>query len=356
MADRGAVRAARLGTDALQEWQVDHGPLLDLSWADLHECDLRWMNFAGANLRGASFEGALLTGAYFGPAEFSAKPPHVTPRDTPIDLENTSFVGATLLATTFNYPMIRGANFERAYLGLANFRNVTFTENSFEAAELLNTTFAACSMNGICGLDRAIHLGPSHLDVFTLQQSPALTHAFLRQTGIPDTIVDYLPSLIESSQAIRFHSCFLSHSSDDKAFCDLLYATLVRAGVRVWYAPEDVRGGERLVPQLTKAINLHDKVIIVLSASSIGSQWVANEIKWARRRQESSGRQALFPLSLVSFDVLRDWELIDADTGVDLAAEVRSYFVPDFSRWQVNSSFEQSVERLLRDLRANEVR
>ena len=47
---------------------------------------------------------------------------------------------------------------------------------------------------------------------------------------------------------------------------------------------------------------------------------------------------------------------LDADTGQDLAKEVREYFIPDFSNWKDHDAFEKAFERLLHDLRAEEAR
>lgn len=51
-----------------------------------------------------------------------------------------------------------------------------------------------------------------------------------------------------------------------------------------------------------------------------------------------------------------EWRRFDADTGKDLAKEVREYFIPDFSNWKEHDAFERAFERLLRDLRAEEAR
>jgi len=37
-----------------------------------------------------------------------------------------------------------------------------------------------------------------------------------------------------------------------------------------------------------------------------------------------------------------------------LAAEVREYFIPDFSNWKDHDAFEAAFDRLLRDLKAGE--
>jgi hypothetical protein len=50
-----------------------------------------------------------------------------------------------------------------------------------------------------------------------LQRSKTrLPDVFLRGVGLPDALIDYLPSLLRS--AIEFYSCFISYSHDDKAF------------------------------------------------------------------------------------------------------------------------------------------
>ena len=60
----------------------------------------------------------------------------------------------------------------------------------------------------------------------------------------------------------------------------------------------------------------------------------------------------LFPLRLVDFETLRDWECFDADTGKDSAREIREYFIPDFSRWKDHDSYQAAFARLLSDLKA----
>jgi hypothetical protein len=62
----------------------------------------------------------------------------------------------------------------------------------------------------------------------------------------------------------------------------------------------------------------------------------------------------LFPIRLVDWETIRDWDCFDADTGKDLAVEVREYFVPDFSCWKEHDFYQQAFDRLLRDLKASE--
>lgn len=355
MAIDGAVEAARNGTDTLNRWLEERDyPLLDLSGADLSGCDLRWINFSGANLQEVSFSGAILNGAYFGPATFSPKRPYVSRSDVPVDLRGADFSKAILLAATFNYASVEMSSFENSYLGLANFRSIDFSGVSMTKARLLNTSFLGCRLAKATGLDSLLHLGPSHLDIETLFLSPLIPEELLRGAGVPEVVIDYLPDLIVSAEPFLFHSCFISHSSRDKDFCDKLYRRMRKEGLRVWYAPEDMRGGRMLVPQIREAIKVHDKLIVVLSESSLQSEWVANEIRWARGLEASSGVQALFPISLLPYASLKAWELIDLENGADLAAHVRSYFIPDFSRWWDDAEFDLAFQKLLRDLKSED--
>lgn len=113
-----------------------------------------------------------------------------------------------------------------------------------------------------------------------------------------------------------------------------------------------MKAGRKVHDQIVEAIRLHDKLLLILSEHSMKSRWVAEEIKRARRREEKDGRQMLFPLGLVDYEALERWELFDADTVTDLASEVRSYFIPDFTRWNDDGAYEKAFARLLDDLKA----
>jgi hypothetical protein len=78
------------------------------------------------------------------------------------------------------------------------------------------------------------------------------------------------------------------------------------------------------------------------------------ELRKARKAERQSGKRKLFPVRLVDFDTLRDWECFDADGGKDLAVELREYFIPDFLNWKDHDAFESAFAGLLKDLRAEE--
>lgn len=167
--------------------------------------------------------------------------------------------------------------------------------------------------------------------------------------------IDVGPTKVVSpiaSQAIEFYSCFLSYSTKDQEFAERLHADLDANGVSCWFAPRDVRAGRKLEEQIDEAIRLYDKLLLILSATSMESEWVKTEISKARRREVDQKRQVLFPVRLVSFEEIRKWKYFDTDTGKDSAREIREYFIPDFSNWRDQPSYQVAFRRLLLDLTA----
>src|SRR5262249_39958538 len=154
--------------------------------------------------------------------------------------------------------------------------------------------------------------------------------------------IEYLPSLLGAMQPLQFYSCFISYSTKDEDFARRLHGRMQQEGLRVWFAPEDMKPGAKLHEQIDQAIRIHDKLILVLSHHSIHSEWVMTEIRKARLAELRDNRRTLFPIRLTDISTLRDWEFFDADTGKDLAVEVREYFIPDFSHWKDHDSFERA--------------
>jgi len=74
------------------------------------------------------------------------------------------------------------------------------------------------------------------------------------------------------------------------------------------------------------------------------------EIRKAREVEKKEKRRKLFPIRLTNFETLRNWTCFDADTGKDLAVEVRQYFALDFSNWKNHDAFESAFARLKKDL------
>lgn len=58
-------------------------------------------------------------------------------------------------------------------------------------------------------------------------------------------MITFAKSLV--GKAIEYYSCFVSCSDRDKHFATRLHNDLQANGVRVWFAPEDLKIGDPLV-------------------------------------------------------------------------------------------------------------
>ena len=251
---------------------------------------------------------------------------------------------------------------------LANLTRATLSEVS-----LRETIFSDTNLTAVQGLETCDHSGPSTLDHRPLAKSGPLPLAFLRGCGLSDWEIEatrlYQPTLadpdltnvlyriysLRSAIPIQYYSCFISYSSVDEAFCRRLHDRMQEVGLRTWFAPEDMRWGQKLHEQLDHAIQRFDKLLLVLTETSMHSSWVEFELRTALAREQRQQRRVLFPLRLVDFAAIQTWQCLDADMGKDLAREIRAYYIPgDFSHWQDPVAFEAAFDRLLRDLTAAE--
>ena len=84
----------------------------------------------------------------------------------------------------------------------------------------------------------------------------------------------------------------------------------------------------------------------------MASEWVKTELAKARKREVKEGKRVLFPVRLVSYEALEEWECFDADAKKDSAREIREYFIPDFSNWKEHDSYQEAPGRLVSELKA----
>src|ERR1041384_6919315 len=334
MANPKHLKILEQGAEAWNEWRLEHPAVYPkLTKANLERADLAATDFSEADL-----SRAILIGANLSHADLSRANLFLTDL-TDADLTNAVLGGADLIGTN-----LRGANLRHAILIGASLRGADLIGADFSNAMLGNTTLADNDLSEVKGLETARYYAPSSISIDTLYKSAGkIPEAFLRGCGVPDDFIAFIPSHFGVQQAIQFYSCFISYSTKDEK-------------LRVWFAPEEMKGGQKIYDQIERAIQMHDRLLIVLSENSLQSKWVVNEIRRARKVELKEKRRKLFPIRLVDYKTLQDWECFDAGTGEDLAEEVRAYFIPDFSNWKEHDAFEQAFARLLRDLKDEETR
>jgi hypothetical protein len=263
-----------------------------------------------------------------------------------VDLSEVYLNGANFYEVNLCGAILKGADLREAC-----FCRVVFNKTDLSKAIIGYTIFIDVDLREINGLDLLDHFLPSNIDINTFYRSKGkISKVFLRNAGVPNNFIEYIYSL--TGDAFQFYSCFISYSSKDQGFAQRLHADLQAKGVRCWFAPHDVKGGKKLHEQIDQAIRIYDKLLLILSDDSMNSEWVKTEIANARQRELKEKRQMLFPVSLVSFERIREWKAFDADTGKDSAREIREYYIPDFSNWKDHDSYQKAFDRLMRDLKA----
>jgi hypothetical protein len=205
------------------------------------------------------------------------------------------------------------------------------------------TRFGNVDLSVVKNLEKAIHIGPSTIGIDTIYHSHGnIPEEFLKGAGVDNTFITYIRSLV--GKPIEYYSCFISYSSTDEAFARRLHADLPSHNVRCWFAPVDLKWGERIRTGIDEAIRLHDKLLLILSKSSVASGWVEREVKTARAKERNEKSTVLFPVRVdkAVFESPFDW-----------ATEIRhERNIGDFTGWKNHDDYERAFSRLLRDLKA----
>ncbi len=137
-------------------------------------------------------------------------------------------------------------------------------------------------------------------------------------------------------------TCFISYSSHDHTFAEKLHADLERHGVQCWFAPHDMKIGDKIRQRIEDSIQEHDKLLLVLSEHSVESVWVESEVETAFEKERQQKWLVLFPIRL-------DDSVMQ--TRYAWAAEIRrTRNIGDFRGWTQPDAYQQALNRLLRDL------
>ncbi len=338
MANPEHLKILKQGVEVWNRWREENPDVkIDLIEANFRAVSFKDANLANVNLFQANFRDAYLYGVNLYGA----------------DLRGANLYRADLMQANLSTAKPLGANFQEADLYRAclansditgaNFIRTMLVNTDFSGATIGNTTFVDVDLSKVKGLETVQHFGRSYIDIYTLERSRGeIPDLFLRGVGISDTFIAYKSSLI--SKAIQYYSCFIRYSSKDEAFAERLHADLQQKGVRCWFAPEDMKIGEKIRRTIDQSIRVHDKLLIILSENSMQSDWVEDEAETAIEEEKKRGETVLFPIRL-------DEAVMDTDQA--WAAKLRrTRHIGDFSRWKDHDAYQQAFERLLRDLKS----
>ncbi|PWQ93393.1 CHAT domain-containing protein [Leucothrix arctica] len=91
---------------------------------------------------------------------------------------------------------------------------------------------------------------------------------------------------------------FLSHASQDDGFVRLLRKKLEDHRINVWADSRNLRGGDKLSPEIETAIRTASNFLVVISPNTINSDWVFDEIKIAEQVEKENPDYRAIPLML----------------------------------------------------------
>jgi uncharacterized protein YjbI with pentapeptide repeats len=327
------VGKADLGGAVLSDAHLPHSDLggTELVGAKLTRARLGGANLIRAHIDKADFEDADLSGATLGGAFCIG----------------TKFTGANLSRTLiggvdFSEADLTKCDLSRSIASATIFHQTVFDRTTLSQATFVNSFFSDVDLSGTVGLETCVHRGPSSIDFRTLARSQKIPLSFLRGCGLSDAFIDYLPSMLATP--VQFYSCFISYSTHNQDFAERLHADLQDSGVRCWFAPDDLKIGDPFRQRIDESIRVHDKLLLILSESSVKSQWVQEEVETAFERERREKRLVLFPIRI-------DGSVMT--TNEAWAAGIRrTRHIGDFGDWKQHDSYRKAIKRLLRDLNA----
>lgn len=334
-----------------------------LQIADLSKANLSGAKFSEADLQDAKLEDADLTDADLSEADLSrtylkgAKLPGANLSKA--TLFHTNFSGADLSRSKLFLVYLSDVNLSGANLSRASLLRTVFLKTKLEGADFTECLLDASSFNDtdlseVKGLAAVIpyNSGCSTIGIDTLYKSKGkIPEAFLKACGVPEGFIIDLPFLTEAKQAIQPYSYFINYSSQDEMFANRLCSRMRDAHLRARFAlqeqeksqikDEQIRGGQ-----------IQDRWLLVLSNSSMQSEWVAIKLRSILKEEKREGRRKLFPIKLADLDKIKDWSLVEEAIGMDSVVKLRSYDMPDFSNWKDFDAFEAAFKHLLKFIRA----
>jgi hypothetical protein len=219
-------------------------------------------------------------------------------------------------------------------------------------SSLSNQSFELGYFAGRLGLSRTFVLVPEGVSLPTdltgimyiplsTRSTPDLKAAIARAAAVIRKEMSEINTRHEE-ESTQYYSCFISYSWEDQGFARRLHDDLSDVGVRTWLDAKDLKIRDRWPEIIAKAIQVQDKVLLVLSRASIQSAWVQEEVKNALRLERSRGKTVLFPIRLD--DAIFE---IQGNPEIDSLKERQ---IGDFRDWGDKTRYRRAFSQLVRDL------
>ncbi len=341
------------GVNVWNEWRANNPDVYpDLHGADLISRDLENINFSKTVLVNVQLNYAKLAKSDFSDANMVS----VVLRDANLDgayllnaklaeahLERVSLKASVLMGASFRGANLTDANLSEAKLWLTNLAQANLHNTDFANATMGYSFFDFLDLRTAKGLETVSFTGPLSIGIETLYISNGfIPISFLRNAGVPENLIEYLPSL--TNNALEFYGCFISVSEADYLLAEKLWKDLRNIGVPCYLWKEDMRMGHEMYKSIDAAINLHDKVIVICSEKSLNSPAVLREVERALQKEDELMREGkpcdvLFPIRVDNY-IFDSWKH-------HRKADIVKKYVGDFREWQSKVVYESSFGKLL---------
>lgn len=105
---------------------------------------------------------------------------------------------------------------------------------------------------------------------------------------------------------------FVSHSHEDKAFCDALVRALRGAGADVWYDEHNLGAGQ-LMDEITRELQERPIFIVILSPAALSSEWVKQECRWVYVLYSRQPSRVILPVTVrtITANDLEGWLFLE---------------------------------------------
>jgi uncharacterized protein YjbI with pentapeptide repeats len=277
---------------------------VDLRNTDLTDRDLSNIDFSGSNLSGANFSRSTfdlsdITGTVAGHTTLSdcnlrrskwAPTSLHYVRAHNVDFSHAEFNGATL-----SHCQLQNTKFTKALIA-AVFDSSDIRGADFEGSNIFASSFFNVDLSTARNMHLASYHADSRIDYQTIKLSESVPTPLLAACGVAHFHIPYIDAI--SKNSAKHPSCFISYSVKDDRFIRRFRNELTNKGIRSWFAPRDLPFGGSTRDVIESQIKSHDRLIIVLSKSSLQSQWVQFEVETALEIESRRKREVIIPVCI----------------------------------------------------------
>jgi hypothetical protein len=109
-------------------------------------------------------------------------------------------------------------------------------------------------------------------------------------------------------------------------------------GIRCWFALHDLPNLSILQGRDESVVQLHEKLLVILSEKAIKSSWIGQEVEAALFQENQLRQDILLPIRL-------DNTITDSQSS--WTTQLRQHHIIDFTRWQDPIAYAEAFAALL---------